>query len=105
MSKRLPYTPNSTIRSALRLLWLRSRERLAALQRTGYCCEKCGKKQSKARGKECILEVHHVEGIDLWENTIKEVRKCLLHNPEKLQPLCKECHAKVKAHKDEPKTT
>jgi hypothetical protein len=32
MGKKLPYTPRSKVRAALRQLWLRSRERAAALK-------------------------------------------------------------------------
>jgi len=92
MGKRLPYTPNSRIRAALRQLWLRSRERAAALKRTGYCCEICGVKQSKARG--VILEVHHVNGVLNWEELFSAIRKFLLVSEDKQMPLCKACHEK-----------
>jgi len=48
MAKKLPYTPNSRIKSALRQLWLRSRERAKRLKEDKYTCQKCGKKQSRA---------------------------------------------------------
>ena len=52
MGKRLPYTPRSKIRNVLRrYVWLRSRERAAALKREKYSCMECKKKQSKAKGK------------------------------------------------------
>ncbi len=90
--KRADYTPNSAIRSAIRKnIWLRSRERATALKRTAYCCEVCGVKQSKAKGKEVKLEVHHTSGID-WDGLINEIRKRLLPPPDRLQPLCKKCH-------------
>ncbi len=90
--KRTDYTPNSAIRSAIRQnIWLRSRERATALKRSGYCCEDCGIKQSKAKGKEVKIEVHHVDGID-WDGLIDEIRKRLLPPPGRLQPLCKKCH-------------
>ena len=92
--KKLPYTPNSQIRSALRRLFLRSRERAAAIKRDKYTCQNCGAKQSRAKGKEVYVEVHH--GIDIlnWEELFKAVRKYLLCEPEKLQTLCKSCHKK-----------
>ena len=94
MKKKLNKTPRSRVIAALRRLWLRSRERAVALKREGYCCEKCGKKQSVAKGKEVKLEVHHKEGIE-WEQLIDLVFEQLLCNPEKLEVLCKDCHGKV----------
>ena len=90
--KRLPYTPNSRIRSALRQLFLRSRERAAALKRDKYTCTKCKLKQSRAKGKEVYVEVHHEEGILNWDALFKAVRKYLLCDPSKLKVLCEECH-------------
>jgi predicted HNH restriction endonuclease len=95
MGKKLPYTPNSKIRAALRLLWMRSRERAKALKSTSYCCAECGVKQSVAKGREVKLEVHHTDGID-WDGIFDLIRERLLNVPQK--PLCKDCHAK--AHKD-----
>ena len=94
MSKKLPYTPNSRIRQALRLLWMRSRERGEALRNTGYTCSVCGVKQTAAKGREVKLDVHHLDGC-LWEQAIEAVRKCILHPPERLCPLCKDCHGKM----------
>ena len=92
MSKKLPYTPNSQIRSALRRLFLRSRERSSALKRDKYTCT-CGKKQSRAKGKEVYVEVHHIHGID-WDGLIDLIRQRLLQTPDKLKTLCEECHKK-----------
>jgi 5-methylcytosine-specific restriction endonuclease McrA len=89
---RLPYTPNSRIRAALRQLWLRSRERAAALRRDGYCCQVCGVKQSKAKGKEVSVQVHHRAGVCNWDVIFETIRTFLLCEPEKLETLCKECH-------------
>lgn len=88
----LLYTPNSIIRQALRLLWMRSRERADALKNTGYCCSVCGIKQSAAKGKEVKLDVHHLDGID-WDGLFDDIRRRLLHSPDRLAPLCKPCHA------------
>jgi predicted HNH restriction endonuclease len=93
MGKRLEYTPRSKVRSALRQLFLRSRERAKALKSTGYCCAECGIKQSKAKGKEVKIEVHHIEGARL-EELIDLVYKWLLCDPTKLKPLCEACHKK-----------
>jgi len=92
MGKRLPNTPRSKVRSALRQLWLRSRERAAALRRDNYTCRFCGRKQSKAKGKEQKIEVHHREGIDNWEKVIDLVFAELLCSPEYLETTCPECH-------------
>ena len=94
MGKKLPYTPASKIRQALRLVWLRSRERAAALKRTGYCCSRCGVKQSVAKGREVKLEVHHTDGID-WDGLLADIRKRLLPDPSRLEPMCKACHDKI----------
>jgi 5-methylcytosine-specific restriction endonuclease McrA len=92
MGKRLEHTPNSQIRSAIRKLFLRSRERQAALKRDKYTCQTCGKKQSRAAGREVCVEVDHTDGID-WEGLFDEIRRRVLHPPERLRVLCKECHA------------
>lgn len=91
MENRLPYTPNGKIRQALRLLWMRSRERSTALKNTGYCCSVCGIKQSAAKGKEVKLSVHHLNEVD-WDGLFDDIRKRLLHDPSQLAPLCKSCH-------------
>lgn len=93
MGKRSLSTPRSKVRSALRQLWLRSRERAAALKREGYCCEDCGIKQSAAKGREVRLEVHHVreDGIE-WGKMIDYVYRHLLCDPKELEVLCQPCH-------------
>ncbi len=93
MGKKLPYTPRSKVRAALRQLWLRSRERAAALKREKYCCQLCGIKQSKAKGREVKVQVHHLDGID-WEWILDKVYEKLLCNPDRLEVLCKKCHDK-----------
>ena len=96
MGKRLPYTPRSKIRNVLRrYIWLRSRERAAALKREKYHCQNCKRKQSKAKGKELSLEVHHLDGAHL-EYIIDEIYKYLLCHIDRLMPLCVECHSKIK---------
>ena len=91
MGKKLPTTPRSRVRAALRQVWLRSRERAAALKREGNCCERCGGKQSVAKGRELKLEVHHREGID-WDGVIDLVIERILVDPSHLEVLCKDCH-------------
>lgn len=89
-----PVTPSSRIRQALRLLWLRSRERAEALKNTGRCCSVCGVKASEAKGREVRLDVHHLDGCD-WTGVIDLIRKRILQTPDRLTPLCKPCHDKM----------
>jgi hypothetical protein len=93
MSRKLLYTPNSRIRQTLRQLFLRSRERAACLKHAGYTC-RCGRKQSKKKGAEIKVEVHHREGVLNWEELFRAVRKYLLTDPSKMEVLCVECHKK-----------
>ena len=94
MGKKLPTTPRSKVRQALRQVWLRSRERAAALKREKYTCQKCGKKQSKAKGKELKVEVHHVHGVLNWDKLLDAVYEQLLCDPKFLEILCVECHGR-----------
>lgn len=91
MAKRLLTTPRSKIRQALRQVWLRSRERAAALKRTKYSCERCNVKQSRAKGKEQKIEVHHVNEID-WDGVIDLIYDRILAG--ELEVLCPDCHDK-----------
>ncbi len=102
MGKKLPHTPRSRIRSAVRTLWLRSRERAQALKNHGNCCAKCGVKQSAAKGREVKLEVHHLDGIE-WEAVIDFIAKNVLQTPDRLMPLCKECHKQTHIDKENGK--
>ena len=92
MANRQAGTPRGQVRSAIRALYLKSRERAAALKAAGYCCEACGIKQSKAKGKEVAVEVHHTGGIVAWEKIIDLVFQHVLVDPAGLQVLCKSCH-------------
>jgi predicted HNH restriction endonuclease len=89
----------------LRRLWLRSRERAQALKDAGYRCKECNRKQSKAKGKEVKIEVHHAKkGVDIaWDNVIDIIYSEILIDPNGLVVLCKECHKK--AHEDKGKNT
>lgn len=91
MGKRLENTPKSRVRSALRMLWLRSRERAKALKLAGNCCHKCGVKASKAQGREVKVEVHHLDGV-VWDMMLKMVYDTLLIGPDRLRCLCEKCH-------------
>jgi len=98
MPKKQPNTPRSRIRAALRQLFLRSRERAAALKEAGYRCQRCGVKQSKAKGREVSVEVHHKSGINNWDVLFDAVYRHLL-NKDDMEVLCRECHAKAKVEK------
>jgi len=97
--KKLPHTPNSQIRSALRRLFLRSRERAARLKADKYTCQECGVRQSRAKGREVYVEVHHRENVCNWDELFKAVRLHLLCDPKYLQVLCKDCHKKETSDK------
>ena len=93
-------TPRSQVKHYLRLLWLRSRERAAALKRDGYSCQECGVKQSTRKGHECKVEVHHLhpDGTDM-DAAIDYIYRRILCPPEELVTLCPDCHEKT--HKGE----
>jgi hypothetical protein len=88
---RKPISTNSWIKSNLRRMFLRSSEHSAAMKRTNYCCEICGTKQSKAKGREVSVHVHHIDGVD-WPSLCAEVRRTLLCDPSRMRPLCKKDH-------------
>ena len=92
MGKRQKNTPRSQIRSALRRLFLRSRERAATMKACSYTCQECGAKQSKAKGREVAVHVHHVDPIECWNRVIDIISEELLGAP--MVVLCKECHKK-----------
>jgi len=89
-------TRRSEVIRKLRLhVWLCSRERSEALKRTNYCCAKCGAKQSRAKDKFLILDVHHKKGIFNWDKVVDDIMENLLCDPDDLEPLCKTCHQEV----------
>ena len=94
MSKKQPSTPRSRVKNSLRMLFLRSRERAAAIKSVHNTCVACGAKGSAAKGREVKIEVHHKDGIGNWNKVIDEVFRELLCAPENLECLCKECHGK-----------
>jgi hypothetical protein len=93
MGKKSLTTPRSQIRAALRMRFLRSRERASALKREDNRCEVCKAKASVAKGREVKLEVHHINGID-WEKMIDIVYETLLCDPKFMRVLCISCHDK-----------
>lgn len=94
--KQVDRTPNSKIIQALRMLWLRSRERASAIKRDKNTCQICGKKGSAAKGREVKTEVHHLAPGDInWDRITTVIRHELLCEPSELITLCKEHHAEV----------
>ena len=93
MGKRLPYTPKSRVRSALRQVWLRSRERAAALKRDHYQCQDCGIRQSTRKGHIVKVEVDHLDGIE-WNKILEYIYRHILVDPSKLETVCRPCHQK-----------
>ena len=89
MKKKIKHTTRAKVKSALRLLWLRSPERLQVLQADKYTCQNCGKKQSKAKGREIDVEVHHVEGID-WVDMVDNILFWIFQSEQ--ITFCKDCH-------------
>lgn len=90
-----PATPRNQIIHAIRLLWLRSKERSTCLKEAHYTCVSCGKKQSTAKGKEQKVEVHHEKGIGNWDEIVRVIREQILVNPNQLKCLCPECHDRI----------
>lgn len=76
----------------MRKLFLRSRERGAAIKRDGNSCQRCGKKRSRAKGREVFVEVHHKDGVMNWDALFEAVRQYLLCDPDALETLCVDCH-------------
>jgi 5-methylcytosine-specific restriction endonuclease McrA len=91
--RKLPHTPRSRVKNAIRQVWLRSRERAAALKREKYTCQRCGAKQSMAKGREVKVQVHHIHGID-WDGIVDLIVEKVLQTPEDLEVLCEKCHDK-----------
>ena len=99
LNRRKDATPHSRIRSALRQVWLRSRERAAALKSAGHSCERCGVKgraKDTRNGPRQVLNVHHKDGID-WDGLTELIARRILHHPDRLEVLCPECHDKEHA--------
>ena len=76
-------------------MWVRSYERAAAMKRDRYCCQDCGIKQSKKKGAEVKINVHHKKGIKVWDNIIELIQESLLCTPEELETLCEDCHENI----------
>jgi 5-methylcytosine-specific restriction endonuclease McrA len=85
MRKNMLKTPRSRITSALRRLWLYSRERAYAVKQ-GRRCSMCGSKDK--------LEVHHVKPADM-DRIVDTIYEELLIGSEGLNVLCRTCHRKT----------
>jgi 5-methylcytosine-specific restriction endonuclease McrA len=99
-SRKLPYTPASRIMSWIRRGWTQSREKHKVLKDAKYTCCQCGSKQSRAKGKEIYVEVHHVNKINR-EKIVEVIRKEMLDVPQIV--LCKDCHH-IETEKERAKT-
>jgi len=86
------HTRPCDIKAALRTLWLRCPERREALKRENYTCQCCGGKQSKAKGNEFDVQVHHKTGITNWDKIVEAVMTYLICDSDHLEVLCKTCH-------------
>ena len=95
MGRKSLYTTNTQIKAALHRLWLRSRERGSAIKRDEYTCQVCKGKQSKRKGHEFSVQVHHNEGVCNWQEIYDSIRKNLLCDPSNMETLCKDCHLEV----------
>lgn len=91
MKKPPTHTTQAMFRSLLRSNWLRSPERKDALKRTGYCCERCGVKQSKAKDRVVKINVHHPKGVNL-DKCYAEAKKEMFVPSDDLEVLCVSCH-------------
>lgn len=89
MSRRLPTTPRSRVRNALRQLFLRSRERATVIKAVCNTCQHCGRKGSVAKGREVKIQVHHNPPIN-WDGIVNLIIERVLAGPYVV--LCKECH-------------
>jgi hypothetical protein len=101
VGKKMEGTPRSRVRAALRQLWLRSRERNAALKAADRHCKSCGRKASVCKAHPLKVQVHHKAGIGNWEAVIDAVYKEILCDPSLLEVLCIGCHARLHMAKDD----
>lgn len=90
--KKMEITPRSRIKGMLKQIFLRSKERAAAIKRDDYTCQHCFKKQSQKKGQKLKVQVHHKNGIDVWQEIIDLIYKQILCEPEHLETLCVDCH-------------
>jgi predicted HNH restriction endonuclease len=95
-------TPRFLVYGRLRQIFLRSNERAYAIKRDSYTCQTCGKKQSKAKGREVKIHVHHIKEInDAWKEIEKIIYDKILVHPDGLKALCSDCHKGIKKIKSD----
>lgn len=78
-------------------IFLRSRERAAAVKRESGRCQSCGVKgRPKAirNGPAVALQVHHLDGGGIDE-IMNLIYTRLLCHPSRLQVLCRACHEEI----------
>jgi predicted HNH restriction endonuclease len=68
----------------------------------GYRCQRCQKKQSTAKGRKVLIECHHIDGVTVWDKILDLIYAELLVAPDKLVPLCRECHDAIPGHRGTP---
>lgn len=61
----------------------------------GYRCQRCDKKQSRAKGREVYVECHHLDGVKVWEQILDLIYRELLVAPDRLMPICRGCHDEI----------
>ena len=96
---RKPITPNSQITNVIRKLWMYSRERRERLRLDDSTCWTCRKKASKAKGKECTVEIHHIDPVQM-DRIIAVIREELLIPPDGLATFCRDCHVSLHGKKN-----
>jgi predicted HNH restriction endonuclease len=98
--KNTSVTPLGQIKRAVRLCWLRSRERNQAIKDAGRACTKCGKHSSVAVGRKVVINAHHTHGID-WDGICRDIRDRVFQTPADYTVLCEDCHHEL--HENELK--
>lgn len=93
-------TPRSFIKGHLRQIFLKSKEHSHALKRDGYTCQKCLRKKSQAKEIDDTkqvrkLQVHHINGVKVWDEVIELIYREILCDPSLLQTLCPDCHLEI----------
>lgn len=94
MGRRLLTTPRSRVRAMLSQIFLRSRERAAAVKRESGCCQRCkakGRPKATRNGPQVSLQVHHLDGGGIDE-IMDLIFTRLLCSPDRLKVLCAPCH-------------
>ena len=89
MSNQTSKNRKQIIRNLRKYVWLRSKERSEKLKEYNYCCAKCKIKQTRRKGKEVVIDVHHIKLIN-WDRILKVLYEELLHT--NTIPLCPSCH-------------